>query len=360
MYGSNDYRKRRELWRDIIEFAVTSLQIPWAVLGYFHSIIDPMEKVGGAAVKPHDIADLFSCVQEAGLIDCKLKGSFLTWSNQQQGADRIAEKLDRVMVNAQWTHQFPFAEVEFLNPGISDHSPSILTILERRPKPFPFLNTWTEDYEFMSVVRNSWNSTVTGNPTYRLVKKLPILKANLIVWSRRKYRNTHMQLIQAKEKMFTLQSELQSNPANQETIRREREAVHQYSNIARVEVGIAREKANVRRLDNAYGNNKYFHSAIKERRQINNMSCIYNRLGVKLVDFNEIEAECINDFEEVFGDASHAGIDTSIISSLHFKNDVSEDMANHMVRDVTRDEIVEALASIGSDRAPGPDGYSSY
>lgn len=100
--------------------------------------------------------------------------------------------------------------------------------------------------------------------------------------------------------MTALKTQLQLNPTSHQLIQSERKAVNHYTQLARVEIGMAKEKANVRWLDMADGNNKFYHNAIRERRVINNISCIYNREGVKLVEFSDIEAECLNSFCEVF------------------------------------------------------------
>lgn len=126
-------------------------------------------------MRPQDFAEFLACTEEAALVDCKFTGCYLTWTNNQQGDARIAEKLYRVMVNAQWMNPFPNAEADFLTTGVSDHSPAILTIwegLNAGPKPFKFFNTLTHDREFMDIVNKAWCTPVTGNPIFRLVQKL--------------------------------------------------------------------------------------------------------------------------------------------------------------------------------------------
>lgn len=48
-----------------------------------------------------------------------------------------------------------------------------------------------------------------------------------------------------------------------------------------------------------------------------------------------------------------------ILDELHFERLVSHEDACNLIRFVTRDEIVEALSTIHSSKAPGPDGYNS-
>lgn len=71
VYGSNSHIQRKDLWQDIIDFAGSSLFVPWALLGDFNAILNSQEKVGGADVRPHDLVEFLNCVQEAGIFDCK-------------------------------------------------------------------------------------------------------------------------------------------------------------------------------------------------------------------------------------------------------------------------------------------------
>lgn len=88
--------------------------------------------------------------------------------------------------------------------------------------------------------------------------------------------NTRMQKKQAKQTMTALQVQLQSNPTDQQLVQNERRAVLHYTQLARASICMAKEKANIRWLDLADGNNKFFNSAIREIRVIKNISCIYN------------------------------------------------------------------------------------
>lgn len=123
--------------------------------------------------------------------------------------------------------------------------------------------------------------------------------------------------------------------------------------MKRVDLNMAKEKANVRWIDMADSNNKFYHAAISERRATNKILSIFSRQGLKLVEFADIEAECLEYFSEVFGPSMDEDYDPSLVEYLQFERTITDDMADQLVLEVTRDEIVVALASIGSDKAPG-------
>lgn len=63
-----------------------------------------------------------------GLEDVNYGGCRYTWSNKQDGDDRIYSKIDRVLANKAWLSMFANAEVNFMNEGLFDYSPEVLRI----------------------------------------------------------------------------------------------------------------------------------------------------------------------------------------------------------------------------------------
>jgi hypothetical protein len=57
--------------------------------------------------------------------------------------DFVSKKLDKVMSNMEWLQRFGSTSVEFLEAGVSDHSPALVSIKKAMsfgPKPFKFYN----------------------------------------------------------------------------------------------------------------------------------------------------------------------------------------------------------------------------
>jgi hypothetical protein len=69
--------------------------------------------------------------------------------------DFISKKLDRVLSNFDWMKAFPNTSVEFLDRGISDHSPALISVEQNSsfgPKPFKFFNFWADHNNFLDWV----------------------------------------------------------------------------------------------------------------------------------------------------------------------------------------------------------------
>jgi endonuclease/exonuclease/phosphatase family metal-dependent hydrolase len=59
-----------------------------------------------------------------GLKEIRILGRQYTWANNLP--DPTYEKLDRVLVTAEWDQDFPLAVVTGMNRDISDHMPLLL------------------------------------------------------------------------------------------------------------------------------------------------------------------------------------------------------------------------------------------
>ncbi|XP_043696949.1 uncharacterized protein LOC122647653 [Telopea speciosissima] len=138
VYALNTVVGQKDLWEDVGSLA-SAIATLWAILGDFNVIRNHNEKIGGDPVRFEAIDDFNTFIEDSGLIDLKWKGEAMTWNNRQSGDARIRCKLDRVMVNLAWMDVFITSEAIFHPPGLSDHSPVVVVVLDEvnfDPKPF--------------------------------------------------------------------------------------------------------------------------------------------------------------------------------------------------------------------------------
>lgn len=102
-------------------------------------------KIRGAISRAIGLIEFNDCIQEAGMMEFNLTGPSFTRSNSSIGESRIECKLDRVLVNAAFFQTSPF-KGEVLLPGISDHSPILLSLNEKSQfkPPFRYYNYWAK------------------------------------------------------------------------------------------------------------------------------------------------------------------------------------------------------------------------
>ncbi|KAM6547368.1 hypothetical protein CsatB_019044 [Cannabis sativa] len=150
-------------------------------MGDFNDILAKEERIGNR-VKYRPSQDFIDCVSNCLLEDVKSCGNFYTWSNKQQGDDRIFSKIDRAMANQSWMDMFPNADVNFMNEELMDHTPAVMSFYDMAPsgkKPFRYFKMWNTHPDFNTAVAASWNQQTTGHKLFQVVSKLKRLKGVL-------------------------------------------------------------------------------------------------------------------------------------------------------------------------------------
>ncbi|KAL2943982.1 Glycogen phosphorylase [Bienertia sinuspersici] len=69
-------------------------QVPWCVAGDFNAVMNKQDRLG-AAVRWSEMQPMTVCMHGCGLEDMKASGRFYTWSNKQEGTNRVFSKIDR-------------------------------------------------------------------------------------------------------------------------------------------------------------------------------------------------------------------------------------------------------------------------
>jgi hypothetical protein len=75
------------------------------------------------------------------------------------------------MADLDWLSIFVNSSVEFLEGGVSDHSPALVSVEEYisyGPKPFKFFNFGADHSQVLIWIKESWSTEVTGYSMFRL------------------------------------------------------------------------------------------------------------------------------------------------------------------------------------------------
>ncbi|KAK1289713.1 hypothetical protein QJS10_CPB18g01119 [Acorus calamus] len=148
VYASNSSSERLSLWESIKHLSTNSANQGWIVGGDFNEVRFSYEKVGGLPIHSRRLRKFNSSILHAGLDDLKSFGHTFSWCNRQSVP--IMCRLDRVLANQAFISKYPHSLVEYLPPGISDHSP-LKVIFEppipSGPKPFKYFEAWEGSQE---------------------------------------------------------------------------------------------------------------------------------------------------------------------------------------------------------------------
>ncbi|PWA37962.1 RNA-directed DNA polymerase, eukaryota, Reverse transcriptase zinc-binding domain protein [Artemisia annua] len=103
-------------------------------------------------------------------------------SRNPRADEAVLKKIEQVMCNTDFNHEYPDSYAIFQPYRISDHSPSVLKIYKKaedKPKPFKFFNFLVYKTEFIHVVADMWGTDIESFSMFQVVKRLRLLKKPL-------------------------------------------------------------------------------------------------------------------------------------------------------------------------------------
>ncbi|KAG7556378.1 Endonuclease/exonuclease/phosphatase superfamily [Arabidopsis suecica] len=359
---------RKELWEDLKHHFDTPLfqNKPWLIMGDFNEILDGEEHstYENSPSIPCGMRDFQETVRYCSLVDMSSHGPLFTWSNKREEG-LICKKLDRVLVNEEWTRLFTEAYSVFESGGCSDHLRCRFKLGEaaRRPRgPFKFSNVTTSLPEFLPTVQQFWDSTPvlyhSTSAIFRFAKKLKALKPILRSLGRKELHQLSTRVEEAHKELCDKQLATLANPSTT-MMAEEAEAFKTWDHVAELEEGFLKQKSKLHWLQVGDKNNKYFHNAVKARlaqNAIREIKCKDGSIATEQVD---IKTEAVRFFEEFLTHkpVDYEGASTAEIQDLlEFRCSMSEQ--NVLVSQVTEEEIRTVLFKMPVNKAPGPDGYT--
>ena len=98
-----------------------SINGPWAIIREFNEILYSHEKIGGNQGNTSRMQDFGDFIDNLELLDLESFGLPYTWFNKRKYSASIFEKLDRVLINEQWSSFIKDSRVENLSIIEFDH-----------------------------------------------------------------------------------------------------------------------------------------------------------------------------------------------------------------------------------------------
>jgi len=208
------------------------------------------------------------------------------------------------MANVNWLKDNGNTSVDFLERGLSDHSPSLVSVakyVSYRPKPFKFFNFWVKHAQFLDWVDEGWKIEVTGYAMFRLYYRLNLLK----IFSRSKnlevFGGLSQKVVQARQNLAIAQSEFLSSGGSIACQRKERECLHHFISISNAKENFLKQKSRNRWLNLGDGNNSFFHNSVKIRNSSNLIKQLKDEKANCFYDFQQIKELAIEFNQKLIG-----------------------------------------------------------
>jgi hypothetical protein len=334
----------------------------WIIVGDFNVIRFPQEKWGNEGFSCYE-KEFVECIQNLGVDDLSYSGCFHTWTNNQSGSDFVSKKLDRVLSNCEWLNQFGNTSVEFLERGVSDHSPALVTIssvTSYGPKPFKFFDYWAEHNNFLDWIGDAWRVEVEGYSMFCFYSKLKAVRDVLKVKNIEVFGNLGLKISQARHELAKAQNSFISSKGNAECQRKEKECLHLLISLMAAEENFLKQKSRVKWLNLGDGNNAFFHNAVKVRNSTNLIKMLKDAEGNSIHDMHEIKRMAISFYQNLLGHSSHnfSSDKADRVAGLIDKRFCDSCVAG-MCAPVTRSEIQRVIFSMNPSKAPRPDGFTA-
>ncbi|XP_074301493.1 uncharacterized protein LOC141632887 [Silene latifolia] len=297
VYGSNDSKIRKDLWLALssLHHTVTN----WITLGDFNVVRDVSERLSSTPPDLEDILDFNECI-----LDCQLED-----------------------INGSAT------AAVFLPAGISDHSP------------------------VLDIVTKSWHTYVEGTAMFRIFGKLKHVKKGLLQLHKENFSNLSTRVTDARTALLNCQMELQHAPLSRALIETERMLLADYNSLKAAEISMLQQKAKIDNIKHGDCSSKYFFSKLQERQQQHIIGRISDINGHERIGLSDVADGFMDYFKNLLGASSEVcPLDFEFIQQ---SSCVAEDAYSFLTQPVTVSEIKTALFSIGSDKSPSPDGFST-
>eukprot|EP00253_Pinus_taeda_P018385 PITA_18385 len=282
--------------------------------GDFNMITSLSEKKGGIRKLNKDSESFVEFIMSSRLVDIQPRSGAHTWNNKRGGERQIASHLDRFLVSESLLLEVVIAHSDILPCGGSDHWPiSLTTTIQGMPrnKPFRFEKFWLDHPDFIQLVGKWWQEPVEirGTKMYKLQGKLKHIKNRIKEWN-----------------------------IKEETL--------------------WRQKSRIQWLKEGEHNTKFFHRSALDYRGVNKILSLKNDQGERIENHQGITTLLTEHFNNI---AQEPEIDrTEAIGNLikSIPESISNEQNQALSREVSLEEVEEAVKEMPNDKALGPDGFT--
>ncbi|GKD56853.1 RNA-directed DNA polymerase, eukaryota, reverse transcriptase zinc-binding domain protein [Tanacetum coccineum] len=324
VYASNSRDERKSLWKEMFMHKRISDNHLWVLLGDMNVTLNTEEHSCSGSHISEEMQDFRDCINSIEFEDIGSSESHAIFQ--------------------------PFL--------ISDYSPALLIITsswKKKARSFRFANYIADKPEFIKEIEEGWKAQFHGYKMYCLTKKLKHIKPilNKMNW---KNGDLTVKVEMTRVKLQEAQSLIKKNPHNCLIKERAVQALNDYNEAMIDEEKLLAQKTRINWLNEGDKNSACFYKVIKGRRSRNRVDVNYDEKGDGY-EKEEVPTQFVKHFQQFLGNNSE--VSTLKDCEGLFSTMLNQEEAEDMIREVSNNEIKEAMFDIGDNRAPGPDRYSS-
>ncbi|CAN1269326.1 LINE-1 retrotransposable element ORF2 protein [Linum perenne] len=347
VYGAPDYRDREEVWNAILNLN-RDPDKPWCLVGDFNAIRHQEEKEGNRPPNMRSMREFNSFVNEASLVDMEYTGARFTWSNNQEGADEVKQRIDRGLCNISWSNLYPTSNIIHKTRAESDHCPILLlteaNVSRTGPRRFYYEKGWKEAIGYNDCVERNWQGGRNSN------ENLKALSRGLTAWKKET-------IGVDKDKIEQLMGELHYLQTLPTTLDRQNEekTIRDALRVCwKIEEEYWSQRSRVSWLRLGDRNTSFFHASAVQRRKRNNITRLMDEAGEWIEEKKELMEHITGFYKHLFREERRV---TDFSDLQSFPKLITEGLRTQLDRQVSEHEIKTAVFQLGPTKSPGPDGY---
>eukprot|EP00253_Pinus_taeda_P009835 PITA_09835 len=283
---------------------------------------------------------------------------------KRRGPHHITSRLDRFLISDNAIHLGGALHASILPQGGSDHLPIMLqwtSPCKYSNRPFRFESFWFTNPDFKGMVQDVWKSFTPpiGAKMYQFQQKLRHLKQAIKAWNKSKFGNILDARKNLEQNMCDLQQTIITEGRTKELANKEHSLWMELEARRLQEEILWKQKSRIRWLKEGEKNTKLFHRSTIQLRMHNNIAFINNSQGDRIEKHEDIEKAFRDHFQEALKEQPGSREAAIKAVTQHVPKIITEDQNQNLLKQVTMQEVEEALTQLKDGKAPGPDGFTA-
>ncbi|GJY25230.1 RNA-directed DNA polymerase, eukaryota [Tanacetum coccineum] len=352
VYAPQEFSEDRMLW-SYLNHVIDSWSGETTIMGDFNEVWSKEERFG-TIFNNHNASVFNAFISSGGLVEVPLGGCAFTWCHK---SGNKMSKLDRFLISEDLMGSCPNITAITLDQYLSDHRHILLreVCYDYGPTPFRMFHYWFEWEGFDKFIVDTWSNTeiFDNNAILKFMKKLRYLNVQTRLWVRDKKESVNVNKSNLKGMLHDIDLLIDDKKMDQELLNKRVHVMNSIQELEKLEAMELAQKAKINWSIEGDENSKYFHGMLNKKRNQHAIRGILTE-GIWIEDPNSVKDEFLSHFQEWFDSPCSSRLTLDMV----FPNRISAEQNLDLERNVTKEEIKRAVWDCGTDKSPGPDGFT--
>ncbi|GJY45171.1 RNA-directed DNA polymerase, eukaryota [Tanacetum coccineum] len=309
VYAPQDISEKRMLW-SYLNHMIDSWSGEIIIMGDFNEVRFKEDRF--CSIFNNYNASLFnSFISSGGLVEVPLGGCEFTWCHQSGSKMKIYHTIHVVIIGS--------------------NGMDLISIVD----------TWTN-------INISDNNAIS-----QFMKKLRYLKEQIKTWVRNKNESASAKKSNLKGLLHDLDRLIDEKKADKEIINKRIHVMNSLQDLEKLEMSEIAQKVKINWSIEGDENSRFFHGMLNKKRNQQAIRGILKE-GTWVDDPKAVKNEFLSHFKERLDSPNSS----RLLLDMDFPNRVSVEQVVDLERNVSKEEIKRAVWDCGSDKSPGPDGFT--